>query len=121
VRLERRISLNAPLSLSGEGDEWEDWLFDPGPDPESLLVELGDHKQKMTALNQTLAELSARERTILESRFLTDEPKTLEELAAIFRVSRERIRQIEQRALQRRRTRICASLTGSTAIQATSP
>ena len=57
-----------------------------------------------------LAELSARERSILEARFLTEEPKTLDELAAVFHVSRERIRQIEQRALQRLRAKIGARL-----------
>jgi len=109
-RMRGDISLNAPLSVAGEGDEWEDWLADPCPDPESLLLEGSDREQKKTALDQALAELSARERSILEARFLTEEPKTLDELAAVFHVSRERIRQIEQRALQRLRAKIGARL-----------
>lgn len=85
-RMRGDISLNAPLSVAGEGDEWEDWLADPCPDPESLLLEGSDREQKKTALDQALAELSARERSILEARFLTEEPKTLDELAAVFHV-----------------------------------
>jgi RNA polymerase sigma-32 factor len=103
--------------VAGEGDEWEDWLADPCPDPESLLVEGSDREQKKTALDQALAELSARERSILEARFLTEEPKTLDELAAAFHVSRERIRQIEQRALQRLRAKLGARLPASDAVQ----
>lgn len=116
-RIRGDISLNAPLSLAGEGDEWEDWLADPCLDPESLLLEGSDREQKKTALDQALAELSARERSIVEARFLTEEPKTLDELAAIFHVSRERIRQIEQRALQHLRAKISARLTASDAVQ----
>jgi RNA polymerase sigma-32 factor len=119
-RIRGDISLNAPLSHASEGDEWEDWLADPCPDPESLLMEIGEREQKKAALDQALAELSPRERAILEARFLSEEQKTLDELAAIFRVSRERIRQIEQRALQRLRMKMCARLTASEAIRATS-
>ncbi|KRR26197.1 RNA polymerase subunit sigma-70 [Bradyrhizobium lablabi] len=116
-RIRGDISLNAPLSVAGEGDEWEDWLADPCPDPESLLVEGSDREQKKTALDQALAELSARERSILEARFLTEEPKTLDELAAVFHVSRERIRQIEQRALQRLRAKLGVRLPASDAVR----
>ena len=119
-RIRGDISLNAPLRHASEGDEWEDWLADPSPDPESLLMEIGEREQRKAALDQTLAELSPRERNILEARFLSEEQKTLDELAAIFHVSRERIRQIEQRALQRLRTKMFARLTASEAIRAPS-
>lgn len=57
--------------------------------------------------------LSARERAILEARMLTDEPKTLDDLAREYRVSRERIRQIEQRAFERLKAAVCARVDNS--------
>jgi RNA polymerase sigma-32 factor len=57
--------------------------------------------------------LSARERAILEARMLTDEPKTLDDLAREYRVSRERIRQIEQRAFERLKAAVRTRLDNS--------
>ncbi|WP_409192527.1 sigma factor-like helix-turn-helix DNA-binding protein [Bradyrhizobium sp. RDM4] len=69
---------------------------------------------------EAVAALSPRERTIVEARFLAEQPSTLDELAKIFRISRERIRQIEQRALQRIKTKISEALAHRGAALASS-
>jgi RNA polymerase sigma-32 factor len=106
-RLRGDVSLNVPLGNEAEGDELQDRLLDPIPDPESLLSEAQDSERKRAALADALAALSPRERSIVEARFLAERPSTLDELARSFRVSRERIRQLEQRALQRLKAKIC--------------
>ncbi|KYH00899.1 RNA polymerase sigma factor RpoH [Bradyrhizobium sp. DOA1] len=109
-RLRGDISLNAPLSIDTEGEEWQDRLVDPSPDPESLLLEASDREREKTAIADALAVLSPREHSIIKARYLDEPQKTLEDLAGKFGISRERIRQIEQRALQRIRAKVCAHL-----------
>ena len=53
-----------------------------------------------------LTDLNERERKIISQRQLSDEPKTLEELSKIFKVSRERVRQIEVKAFEKLRKKI---------------
>jgi RNA polymerase sigma-32 factor len=55
----------------------------------------------MTLLQEAMVSLSERERHIIEERRLKDDPVTLEDLAAEYGVSRERIRQIEVRAFEK--------------------
>ena len=85
--------------------------MDPSPDPENLLLEASDRERERTALAKALAELSPREHSIIRARYLDEPPKTLEELAGMFGISRVRIRMIEQRALQRIKAKVCALLT----------
>jgi RNA polymerase sigma-32 factor len=110
-RLRGDISLNVPLSADTEGDVWQDRIVGPSPDPESLLLEASDRERERIALAEALAALSPREHSIIRARYLDESQKTLEELAGQFRISRERVRQIEQRALQRIKARVCALLT----------
>jgi RNA polymerase sigma-32 factor len=100
-RLRGDASLNAAISDAETTEEWQDRLVDPSPNPESMLSETDDYQRRQAALSEALNTLSARERAILQARMLADEPKTLDELAREYRVSRERIRQIEQRAFER--------------------
>ena len=100
-RLRGDASLNVAISDAETTEEWQDRLVDPSPNPESILSESDDYQRRQAALWEALNVLSARERAILEARMLADEPKTLDELAREYRVSRERIRQIEQRAFER--------------------
>ncbi|MBH5397530.1 RNA polymerase sigma factor RpoH [Bradyrhizobium sp. CNPSo 4010] len=109
-RLRGDISLNVPLSVETEGDEWQDRLVDPSPDPESLLLEAADRKRTKAALADALAALSPRERSIVEARYLDEPHQTLDALAVKFGISRERVRQIEQRALQRLKAKMFARL-----------
>jgi RNA polymerase sigma-32 factor len=100
-RLGGDVSLNAQIGQDTDAGEWQDWLVDEDSDQESRLAESeqSDHRRK--ALDQALTLLSARERRIFEARRLADDPSTLEQLAAEFGVSRERVRQIEARAFQK--------------------
>ncbi|BAR62575.1 RNA polymerase factor sigma-32 [Bradyrhizobium diazoefficiens] len=78
-----------------------DWLVDPAPTCEITLAEEQEAKQRRLALANALANLNARERNIFTARWLNEESTTLEELAAEYGVSRERVRQIEERAFQK--------------------
>jgi len=95
-------SLNAPLrGTEGEG-QWQDWLADDNAESqEDELVETDEFDTRMQLLQSAMGELNEREQHILQKRRLSEEPETLEELAAHFGVSRERIRQIEVRAFEK--------------------
>lgn len=108
-RIRGDMTLNVQLS-DEEGEQWQDRLADPSPDPESLLLEVGDRERQKAALSEALSALSPRERTIVEARYMAEDQRTLDDLAATFGISRERIRQIEQRALKRIKMMMCARL-----------
>lgn len=93
-------SLNAPISPSGE-DEWQDFLTDERPSPEETVMFARDSRTRSIWLAQALAELSDREQTIIKERRLRDEARTLEELGRVLGISKERVRQIEHRALEK--------------------
>ena len=105
VDMNRRLggdsSLNAPIRDDGESGEWMDWLVDNSPSQESLLADSEESDNRHQALVSALDVLNDRERRIFEARRLADDPITLEELAAEFGVSRERVRQIEVRAFEK--------------------
>jgi RNA polymerase sigma-32 factor len=100
-RLGGDVSLNAPIRDDGDSSEWQDWLVDEASDQESRLAESEQLENRKKALGEALAVLAKRERRIFEARRLADDPITLEDLAAEFGVSRERVRQIEVRAFQK--------------------
>lgn len=83
-----------------------DRLSDGSPSPEDSACAADEAKQLEAALRTVLAELPEREMAIVERRILSDEPETLEQLGATFGVSRERIRQVEERAKARMRGRL---------------
>jgi RNA polymerase sigma-32 factor len=105
VEMNRRIggdrSINVPLHDEGETGEWQDRLVDESPSPETIVVEQDEKERRLSALTAAIEVLNGRERQIFEARHLVDEPETLEELAEKFKVSRERIRQIEVRAFEK--------------------
>ena len=100
-RLHGDVSLNAPVHDEGEVGQALDWLVDNAPTPEAGLAEEQETISRHRALNDAIAQLNPRERSIFIARRLMDEPTRLEELAAEHGVSRERIRQIELRAFQK--------------------
>jgi len=107
VQMNRRLSgpdasLNAPLrGTEGEG-QWQDWLEDEdADDAEENLAESDEFQTRMQLLQDAMGELNERERHIIQERKLSEEPKTLEDLAEVYGVSRERIRQIEVRAFEK--------------------
>ncbi|MDO8800553.1 RNA polymerase sigma factor RpoH [Phenylobacterium sp.] len=106
ISMNRRLSgpdasLNAPLRVDGES-EWQDWLEDEtSVSQETQVAENQERTQRMGLLQEAMTELTDRERHILTERRLKDDPSTLEELAAEYGVSRERVRQIEVRAFEK--------------------
>jgi RNA polymerase sigma-32 factor len=100
-RLGGDVSLNAPIREEGDSGEWQDWLVDDSASQESRMVEAQESGNRRKALGDALSVLNERERRIFEARRLADEPMTLEDLAAEFGVSRERVRQIEVRAFEK--------------------
>jgi RNA polymerase sigma-32 factor len=91
-------SLNAPVS-DGAEDDWQDFLADTRPSPEDVVIGLKDNQTRSRWLRDALSELSPRERTIINQRRLQDEGATLEELGRTLGVSKERVRQLEHRAM----------------------
>lgn len=122
IEMDRRLRGDASLNLViGHDDstgEWQDRLIDPSPDPERTLTDADEYRHRRAALLEALKELPARDRAILEARYLADEPKTLDELAREHRVSRERVRQIEQRAFDRVKRAVCARISQTAAAAA---
>ncbi len=100
-RLGGDVSLNATIREDGDSGEWQDWLVDDAADQESRLAESEESDNRRKALGEALTVLNERERRIFEARRLADDPITLEDLAAEFGVSRERVRQIEVRAFEK--------------------
>lgn len=107
VSMNRRMSggdasLNAQVSQDGEGvAEWQDWLEDEDADQAADYAEKDELDTRRELLMSAMEELNERERHILTERRLQDSPKTLEQLSAVYDVSRERIRQIEVRAFEK--------------------
>jgi RNA polymerase sigma-32 factor len=105
VEMNRRLggdaSLNAPIRDDGDAGEWQDWLADDSASQETVMAEGEELDNRRKALTSALEVLNDRERRIFEARRLADEPVTLEDLAAEFGVSRERVRQIEVRAFEK--------------------
>ena len=95
-------SLNAPLRGDGEGDlEWQDWLIDETANQEVRLADEQEFVRRKTLMDEAMKTLNERERQILIERRLTDDPATLEDLSIKYNVSRERVRQIENRAFEK--------------------
>ena len=107
IDMERRlaspdVSLNAPRGRDeDDGAEFMDTLVDEAADPEMQAAGREESTQRHALLVRALAALPERERHILAERQLADQPKTLEELGVHYGISRERVRQLEARALER--------------------
>ena len=105
VNMNRRLmghekSLNDPIK-AGETDEWQDWLVDDSLDQELIISQKQEYEDKKELLTQGMTILNDREKEILKERRLSESPKTLEELSKKYKISRERIRQIETKAFEK--------------------
>ena len=105
ISMNRRLaspdhSLNAPVRADSEG-EWQDWLVDEQESQEAELAERQDLSNRRALLGEALKTLNERERHILIERRLRENPTTLEDLSVHYKVSRERVRQIEVRAFEK--------------------
>jgi RNA polymerase sigma-32 factor len=110
VSNEEVVSMNRRLSgqekslnvLLGEGgDEWQDWLTDKSMDQELKTSQNQEFKQRQNLLEESIHILNDREKEILYARRLSDKPATLDKLSKKYKISRERIRQIENKAFDK--------------------
>ena len=104
ISMNRRLagkehSLNAPVGE--DGDQWQDWVVDKEMDQELKFAQKEEMDQRKDLLKDSIKILNDREKEILYSRRLTDQPLTLEDLSKKFKISRERIRQIENKAFEK--------------------
>ena len=95
----KEFSLNA--QVGEDGDEWQDWLVDKELDHDLKFAHQEEMKQRKELLKDSIKILNNREREILYSRRLNDDPTTLEDLSKKYKISRERIRQIENKAFEK--------------------
>jgi RNA polymerase sigma-32 factor len=100
-RLGGDVSLNTPIHEDGDFGEWQDWLADERADQETSLAASEEFDNRRRALASALSVLNARERRILEARRLAEHRITLNVLAGEFGLSRERVRQIELRSVEK--------------------
>ena len=112
ISMNRRVaapdySLNAPMRGEAE-DEWQDGLTDETESQEVLIRRREELSMRKALLSDALKNLTAREHHILVEQWLKDRPTTLEELSQHHGVSRERVRQIEVRALEKLRKSVKA-------------
>ena len=95
----KEFSLNSPIGE--DGDEWQDWLVDKELDHDLRFAQQEEMKQRKDLLSDSIKILNDREKEILYARRLNDEPITLEDLSKKYKISRERIRQIENKAFEK--------------------
>lgn len=98
-------SLNSPIGVEGD-HEWQDMLADTTPTPEDVVIGMRDAASRSQWLNEALGQLSARERTIITERRMADGAVTLEDLGKQLGISKERVRQLEARAMDKLKTSI---------------
>jgi len=105
ISMNRRLlgkekSLNAPIK-DGDGSEWQDWLVDDKIDQELKFSHQQELTQRKKLMDESMNILNPREKEILTERRLSEEPSTLEDLSKKYKISRERIRQIETKAFDK--------------------
>ncbi|MBU6235983.1 MAG: RNA polymerase factor sigma-32 [Alphaproteobacteria bacterium] len=95
-------SLNMTIGADGE-TELQSLVASDAPNPEDVVLGMRTSETRSKWLNEALSALSDRERQIIRERHLSDEPVTLDELGRELGVSKERVRQLETRAMERLR------------------
>jgi len=105
VSMDRRLqgkekSLNDPIN-DEDGLEWQDWLVDNNLDQELKLSQDQELNERKNLMNASINILNQREKEILIARRLSEDTTTLEDLSKKYKISRERIRQIEMKAFEK--------------------
>ena len=95
----KEFSLNA--QVGEDGDEWQDWLVDKELDHDLKFAHQEEMSQRKDLLKNAITVLNDREKEIITLRKLKDKPVKLEELSKKFSISRERVRQIEEKAFEK--------------------
>ena len=105
ISMNRRLpgdkSLNAPVSVDYETEDWQDWLVDESDNQEVLYAKKDEHEHRLAMLEEAMAGLNEREVRVFKARRLTDMPEPLDNLAEELGISRERVRQIELRTFEK--------------------
>lgn len=104
-------SLNATISDDGE-EEWQNFLQDDRPNPEEIVIGMRDAKTRSKWLEDALGTLSDREQKIIRDRHLQYETVTLEDLGKELGVSKERVRQLEARAMEKLKASMVGKIDG---------
>jgi RNA polymerase sigma-32 factor len=110
-------SLNAAVGEDTD-EEWQDRLCDMRPDPEDAAIAEDAARLRSKWLVAALAELSARERLVICRHQCDDDGATLEQIGARLGISKERVRQIEQRAIAKLRAALMRHPDGGRALLA---
>ena len=105
ISMNRRLgahekSLNDPIK-SGESGEWQDWIVDTNLDQELLISQKQEFNKRRKLMEESMNILNDREKKILNARRLSEKTTTLDELSKKYKISRERIRQIESKAFEK--------------------
>ena len=105
ISMNRRLlgkekSLNAPIKEE-DGSEWQDWIVDDKIDQELKFSDQQELDKRKQLMNDSINILNQREKEILTARRLSEEVVTLEDLSKKYKISRERIRQIETKAFEK--------------------
>ncbi len=105
VSMNRRMSgkeksLNDPIGEES-GDEWQDWVVNNELDQELKLSQDQEFNERKKLMNESMGILNLREKEILFARRLSENSSTLEELSKKYKISRERVRQIETKAFEK--------------------
>lgn len=103
-------SLNATVGEDGE-EEWQNFLKDDRPNPEDIVIGMKDAKTRSKWLAEALGTLSDREQKIIRDRHLQYETVTLEDLGNELGVSKERVRQLEARAMEKLKASIATKIS----------
>ena len=105
ISMNRRLygkekSLNDPIK-DGNGSEWQDWIVDDSLDQELKLSQNQELDERRKLMSDSMGILNSREKEILTARRLSEDIATLEDLSKKYKISRERIRQIESKAFEK--------------------
>ena len=124
INMNRRLassdrSLNTPMHLDSDGD-WIDWIEDDAPNQEVIVSEKDEFDKRYKLLKDSMDVLNEREKHIISQRRLRDDPLTLEELSEEYKISRERVRQIEVRAFEKLQEAVKSSASGNRLIESNS-
>lgn len=114
IEMEQRLSGDSSLNVTLSGDTFtnrQDMLADGSDTAEEMLSNQEDLDIKRKMLYQAMGQLKEREKIIVQERFLTDSPTTLEDLGIRFGISRERVRQIESKAFEKIKAAVQLSAT----------
>ena len=121
ISMNRRLngkekSLNDPIKEEG-GAEYQDWLVSNNSDQEFQLSENQEFKERKKLMDASMHILNSREKEILISRRLSENTFTLDDLSKKYKISRERIRQIESKAFEKLQTAVLSSAKSNSLIK----